>query len=161
MFGAATPVKAATRVAPDCAWIHSELKRHRHVTLQLLWEEYGAQHGAAAYQRSAFCQIYRDWEKRLKRSMRQRNHGPLAAKWPYKTPRNTIFAANRTAIVFSRLPTCPAISPRISRTKYRHFWHGNQGDPHLLDSIKSAANSRDVPYQSLIKVWLQEKVTRR
>ena len=30
---------------------------------------------------------------------------------------------------------------------------------HLLESIKSAANSRDVPYQSLIKVWLQEKVT--
>ncbi len=29
---------------------------------------------------------------------------------------------------------------------------------HLLDSIKSAANSRDVPYQSLIKVWLKEKL---
>ena len=28
---------------------------------------------------------------------------------------------------------------------------------HLLDTIKSAANARDVPYQSLIKVWLQEK----
>ena len=32
---------------------------------------------------------------------------------------------------------------------------------HLLDSIKSAANSRDVPYQSLMKVWLQEKVQGR
>jgi predicted DNA binding CopG/RHH family protein len=29
---------------------------------------------------------------------------------------------------------------------------------HLLDAIKSAANARDVPYQSLIKVWLQEKL---
>ena len=29
---------------------------------------------------------------------------------------------------------------------------------HMLDSIKAAANSRDVPYQSLIKVWLQEKL---
>ena len=29
---------------------------------------------------------------------------------------------------------------------------------HLLDSIKIAANARDVPYQSLIKVWLQEKL---
>lgn len=29
---------------------------------------------------------------------------------------------------------------------------------HLLETIKAAANSRDVPYQSLIKVWLQEKV---
>lgn len=32
---------------------------------------------------------------------------------------------------------------------------------HLLDSIKSAAHSRDVPYQSLIKVWLQEKLHER
>jgi predicted DNA binding CopG/RHH family protein len=31
---------------------------------------------------------------------------------------------------------------------------------HLLDSIKTAANARDVPYQSLIKVWLQEKLQR-
>lgn len=29
---------------------------------------------------------------------------------------------------------------------------------HLLDAIKAAAHARDVPYQSLIKVWLQEKV---
>lgn len=29
---------------------------------------------------------------------------------------------------------------------------------HLLDAIKVAANTRDVPYQSLIKIWLQEKV---
>ncbi len=29
---------------------------------------------------------------------------------------------------------------------------------HLLDSIKTAAHARDVPYQSLIKVWLQEKL---
>ena len=29
---------------------------------------------------------------------------------------------------------------------------------HLLDSIKAAAHSRDVPYQSLIKVWLREKL---
>jgi predicted DNA binding CopG/RHH family protein len=29
---------------------------------------------------------------------------------------------------------------------------------HLLDAIKAVANARDVPYPSLIKVWLQEKV---
>jgi predicted DNA binding CopG/RHH family protein len=32
---------------------------------------------------------------------------------------------------------------------------------HLLDAIKAAANARDVPYQSLMKVWLQEKVRGR
>lgn len=31
----------------------------------------------------------------------------------------------------------------------------------LLDNIKIAANKRDVPYQSLIKVWLTEKVEAR
>ena len=29
---------------------------------------------------------------------------------------------------------------------------------YLLDRIKIAANKRDVPYQSLIKVWLKERV---
>ncbi len=28
----------------------------------------------------------------------------------------------------------------------------------LLDSIRAQANKRDVPYQSLIKVWLAEKL---
>ena len=28
----------------------------------------------------------------------------------------------------------------------------------LLERIKTAANKRDVPYQSLIKVWLSEKI---
>jgi len=28
--------------APDCAWIHTQPKRHKHVTLQLWWEEYQA-----------------------------------------------------------------------------------------------------------------------
>lgn len=32
---------------------------------------------------------------------------------------------------------------------------------HLLDFIKAAAHARDVPYQSLIKVWLQEKLHER
>jgi len=28
----------------------------------------------------------------------------------------------------------------------------------LLDELKAAANARDVPYQSLLKVWLAEKI---
>ena len=37
VFGPMPEGKAGPLVAPDCAWIHGELKRHRHVTLQLLW----------------------------------------------------------------------------------------------------------------------------
>jgi transposase len=73
VFGPTSPGAPPKLVPPDCAWIHTELQRHRHVTLQLLWEEYAERYGAAAYRRSAFCDIYRRWEKRLKRSMRQRH----------------------------------------------------------------------------------------
>ncbi len=52
---------------------------------------------------------------------------------------------NAQRIVLPNLkPTTKTISLRLPK--------------HLLDSIKAAANSRDVPYQSLIKVWLQEKL---
>jgi predicted DNA binding CopG/RHH family protein len=30
--------------------------------------------------------------------------------------------------------------------------------PHPIEAIKTAANARDVPYQSLIEVWLQERI---
>jgi transposase len=64
---------APTTTAPDCAWIHTEMKRHKHVTLQLLWEEYHGVHGAAALRYSSFCERYRHWARRLQRSMRQRH----------------------------------------------------------------------------------------
>lgn len=52
------------------------------------------------------------------------------------------------SVVFPSLkPTTKTISLRLPK--------------HLLDSIKAAANARDVPYQSLIKVWLQEKLQGR
>ena len=50
----------------------------------------------------------------------------------------------RRAVLPNLKPTTKTISLRLPQ--------------HLLDSIKAAANSRDVPYQSLIKVWLQEKL---
>src|SRR3984957_19479307 len=62
-----------TTTAPDCAWIHTEMKRHKHVTLQLLWEEYHGVHGDTALRYSAFCERYRQWTRRLQRSMRQRH----------------------------------------------------------------------------------------
>ena len=44
------------------------------MTLQLLWDEYYAKHGKEALRYSAFCERYRLWERRLKRSMRQRHY---------------------------------------------------------------------------------------
>jgi transposase len=61
---------ALRHVAPDLAGVHQELKRNG-VTLALLWEEYRQAQGEASYQYSRFCDLYREFAKRLKRSMRQ------------------------------------------------------------------------------------------
>lgn len=57
-------------VLPDCGAIHSELKR-KGVTLQLLWGEYCRVHGARAYRYTQYCEHYRRWKARQRRSMRQ------------------------------------------------------------------------------------------
>jgi transposase len=70
--------RSTTRMEPDYAALHQELKRPG-VTLQLLWEEYRAHcgdgPGQQAYRYSAYCEKYRAWAKRLKRSMRQIHPG--------------------------------------------------------------------------------------
>ena len=63
------PAPAPNRARPDCAHIHRELKRNG-VTLQLLWEEYLAVH-PSGYRYTQFCEIYRQWARRLRPSMRQ------------------------------------------------------------------------------------------
>ena len=54
------------------------------------------------------------------------------------------WSKSRKAVLPNLKPTTKTISLRLPQ--------------HLLDSLKAAANARDVPYQSLIKVWLQEKL---
>ena len=54
---------------------------------------------------------------------------------------------NTKKMIFPKLkPSTKIISIRFPET--------------MLDSIKSIANKRDIPYQSLIKVFLQEKIDR-
>jgi len=65
--------RASSRLEPDYALIHQELKRPG-VTLMLLWEEYQrgqASAGEPAYKYTSFCIKYRAWAACLKRSMRQ------------------------------------------------------------------------------------------
>jgi transposase len=56
------PAKLASKTLPDFARIHEELQRHRHATLQLLWEEYqtGNENG---YGYSRFCHHYQRWQQ--------------------------------------------------------------------------------------------------
>ena len=61
------------RAEPDWAAVHRELKR-KHVTLQILWDEYIEQH-PDGYRYSRFCELYRGWAARLSVTMRQTHAG--------------------------------------------------------------------------------------
>jgi transposase len=50
--------------------MHDQLHRHKHVTLQLLWEEYKLTH-ADGYQYSQFCELYRRWARKIDVILRQ------------------------------------------------------------------------------------------
>jgi transposase len=61
------------RTEPDWAAVHRELKR-KHVTLQILWDEYIEQH-PDGYRYSRFCELYRGWASRISVTMRQTHTG--------------------------------------------------------------------------------------
>ena len=67
-------LKPGRRKLPEPDWpaVARELKR-KHVTLQVLWEEYIAE-DPDGYRYSRFCGLFRGWEGRLPLTMRQ-SHG--------------------------------------------------------------------------------------
>lgn len=67
----AKPVRQSDYVMPDYGRAHQELRR-KGMTLMLLWEEYQAEYaGQQTYRYTQFCEHYRAFSQRLKRSMRQ------------------------------------------------------------------------------------------
>jgi len=54
------PIERTSLPPLDFVSLRRELTTHKHVTLQLLWEEYRQVH-PAGYRYSWFCQLYRDW----------------------------------------------------------------------------------------------------
>jgi len=61
------------REEPDWSAVNREMKR-KHVTLQVLWDEYIADH-PDGYSYSRYCFLYRNWEGRLPVTMRQTHLG--------------------------------------------------------------------------------------
>ena len=55
---------------PDFVGIYNELHRHKHVTLQLLWQEYREAY-PDGYQYSRFCELYGRWARKLDVVLRQ------------------------------------------------------------------------------------------
>ncbi len=83
--------------------------------------------------------------RKLKRSPAFKSEAAERRFWQTHDTTEYFDAAKSVRAVFPNLkPSTRTISLRLPA--------------HLLEGIKAAANSRDVPYQSLIKVWLQEKL---
>jgi len=73
------------------------------------------------------------------------NEAEERAFWePHDSTEYLDWSKARKVVLPNLKPTTKTISLRLPQ--------------HLLDSLKAAANARDVPYQSLIKVWLLEKL---
>ncbi len=83
--------------------------------------------------------------KQRKPVPRFKNEAAERAFWETHDSADYVDWTNAQPVVLANLkPSTKTISLRLPQ--------------HLLDAIKTAANARDVPYQSLIKVWLQEKL---
>ena len=67
------------RTEPDFEYLHRELKQRKHLTLQLLWEEYRVQE-PGGYGYSRFCDLYRRWCKKQNLVMRQEHR---AGEWVF------------------------------------------------------------------------------
>jgi transposase len=67
---APVPTAETKRPLPDFADIHKQLQQHRHLTLQLAWEEY-RQRFPDGYRYSYFCEMYQGWRRRLDVVLRQ------------------------------------------------------------------------------------------
>jgi transposase len=72
LFGnQAVPARAERlRPQPDWKTIHEQLQQHRHLTLQLVWEEYRQVH-PEGYRYSWFCERYQHWRQHLDVVLRQ------------------------------------------------------------------------------------------
>jgi transposase len=72
LFGKPTVAVRMERPRPQPDWkaIHEELQQHRHLTLQLVWQEYRQAH-PEGYRYSWFCERYQQWRRCLDVVLRQ------------------------------------------------------------------------------------------
>ena len=70
LFPTVAPRSEQPRAAPNWPAIHEDLQAHKHVTLQLVWQEY-KQSNPDGYQYSRFCWLYQQWASKLDLVLRQ------------------------------------------------------------------------------------------
>ena len=93
-------VRAVQRPQPDWKAIHAQLQQYRHLTLQLLWEEYRQAHPDGY---SWFCERYQQGRRHLDVVLRQEDKAgeKMFVDWATQSARDT--NGNRTSR--TRFPT--------------------------------------------------------
>src|SRR5258708_35784528 len=86
-----SPRAVKQRPQPDWKTIHEQMQQHRHLTLQLAWEEYW-QANPQGYRYSWFCECYQHWRRHLDVVLRQ---GPKAGE----------ISSSNSLSCFARRPT--------------------------------------------------------
>jgi len=141
---------------PDFSIIHRELKK-RHVTRQLLWEEY-RQVNPDGYAYSQFCQSYKDWSKPLNISMRQ-NHkagekmfvdysglkGEITNSKTGEVEGVEIFVASLGASGYTYAEACRNQKKQSYINSHNHAFQYFGGVPEMIipDNLKSAVIKAD------------------
>lgn len=74
LFPPDKPPPEASKPLPDFASIHEELHRHKHATLQLLWQQYKEDY-LEGYQYSRYCELYTRWKSKFDLVLRQDYRG--------------------------------------------------------------------------------------
>lgn len=70
--GRSAPPSRRLHPAPDFAAMHGELENHKDLTLELLWQEY-KRNDPDGYGYSRFCDLYREWNRSQKLTLRQQH----------------------------------------------------------------------------------------
>ena len=112
------------RPQPDWKTIHEQLQQHRHLTLQLVWEEYRQAH-PAGYRYSWFCERYQHWRRHVDVVLRQEHKGARRCSWtgrgqrsPCMTPRPGKRGRHRCLFpCWGLVPTLTRKLPAISNCK--------------------------------------------
>ena len=117
LFASACRKPAQGAALPDFAWIHEELRRHKPVTMVLLWQEYKQAH-PDGYQYSRFCQLYNEWARKLDRCYAKSiGPDPPSRWWAGRLER---FVTHR----FSSLSLVPVTIPMPKRPGTETFLAG-------------------------------------
>jgi transposase len=118
--------KDGARPVPDWAKVDEELRRHKHVTRQLLWREYKADH-PDGYEFSQFKLLLKQWQKASGRglSMRQVHRAGEAVQVDYAGDTVTIMdrgAAREVQIFVACLPCSGLIYAEGTWTQGQADW---------------------------------------